>query len=208
MGITYINYLAIEKLGGCEMVFEWVAVAIIVVLAFILIVIYNSLVGLQKRIDNSWSQIDVQLKRRADLIPNLIETVKGYARFERKVLREVTAARTAIMKARTPVEAAKAEGQLAGALKTIFAVAESYPKLTAGENFKALQEEFATTENKIAYARQFYNDSVMSFNTKIAQFPSNIVAKTFGMDRPREYFKSESEAERKPVKADFSDLTE
>jgi len=179
--------------------------AVIIVLVIILIVIYNSLVGLQKRVNNAWAQIDVQLKRRADLIPNLIETVKGYARFEKKVLTEVTKARTAIMKAKTPAEAAKGENMLAGALKTIFAVAENYPKLKASENFKSLQEEFATTENKIAYARQFYNDSVMQWNTAIAQFPGNVVAGMFGMAKPRGYFEVEAAA-RKPVKADFSDL--
>jgi len=191
------------------MVFELVfgaVVVVVIVAAIILIVLYNSLIALQKRVNNAWAQIDVQLKRRADLIPNLIETVKGYARFEKKVLTEVTNARTAIMKAKSPAAAAKGENMLSGALKTIFAVAENYPKLTASENFKSLQEEFATTENKISYARQFYNDSVMAFNTAIAQFPGNIVAGIFGLGKPREYFKTEGEAERKPVKADFSDL--
>jgi len=183
------------------------AIAVIVVVAVIvLIVIYNSLVGLQKRVNNAWAQIDVQLKRRADLIPNLIETVKGYARFEKKVLTDITKARTAIMSAKTPAESAKGENMLSGALKTIFAVAENYPKLRASENFKSLQEEFATTENKIAYARQFYNDSVMQFNTAIAQFPGNIVAGMFGMGQPREHFEVKDSAIRKAVKADFSDL--
>ncbi len=182
-----------------------VVLGIIVLLGIILIVIYNSLVALQKRVNNAWAQIDVQLKRRADLIPNLIETVKGYARFERKVLTEVTNARTAIMKAKTPKESADGNNMLAGALKTIFAVAENYPQLKASENFAKLQEEFSATENKISYARQFYNDSVMNWNTMIAQFPSNIVAGMFGMKKPREYFEV-PEAEKKPVKADFSDL--
>ena len=188
---------------------EWliwlVPLAVIVILAVIVAGIYNSLVTKQKRVDNSWAQIDVQLKRRADLIPNLIETVKGYARFEKKVLTEVTQARAAIMKAKTPAEAAKGENMLAGALKTIFAVAENYPQLKANENFKALQEEFATTENKIAYARQFYNDSAMDFNTAIAVFPNNIFAGMFGLNKPRQYFEA-AEGEKKAVKADFSDL--
>ena len=187
---------------------EWILLGlglVVAVLVVILILVYNGLVGLQKRVNNAWAQIDVQLKRRADLIPNLIETVKGYARFERKVLTEVTNARTAIMAAKTPAQAAKGENMLAGALKTIFAVAENYPKLKASENFKSLQEEFATTENKISYARQFYNDSVMRFNTAIAQFPGNTVAGVFGMKKPREYFEVEATA-RKVVKADFSDL--
>ena len=184
---------------------EWIVLGALLLLAVILVVLYNSLIALQKRVNNAWAQIDVQLKRRADLIPNLIETVKGYARFEKKVLTEVTRARTAIMSAKTPAEAAKGDNMLAGALKTIFAVAENYPKLRASENFKSLQEEFATTENKIAYARQFYNDSVMQFNTAIAQFPGNIVAGMFGMGKPREYFEVEAAA-KKPVKADFSDI--
>jgi LemA protein len=183
----------------------WVGIAIVVIIALVLIFMYNSLVALQRRVNNAWAQIEVQLKRRTDLIPNLIETVKGYARFEKKVLTEVTNARTAILKAKTPKESAKAENMLAGALKTIFAVAENYPKLRASENFSKLQEEFAATENKIAYARQFYNDSVMQWNTAINQFPGNIIAKLFGMKKEREYFEV-AEAEREPVKADFSDL--
>ena len=183
----------------------WIALAALLVLALILVVLYNKLIALQKRVNNAWAQIDVQLKRRTDLIPNLIETVKGYARFEKKVLTEVTKARTAIMKAKTPAESAKADNMLAGALKTIFAVAENYPKLRASENFKSLQEEFATTENKIAYARQFYNDAVMQFNTAIAQFPGNIVAGMFGMSKPKQYFEV-GVSDKKAVKADFSDL--
>jgi LemA protein len=183
----------------------WIVGIVILVALAAIVVIYNSLVTLQKRVDNAWAQIDVQLKRRADLIPNLIETVKGYARFEKKVLTDVTKARTAIMSAKTPAEAAKGENMLAGALKTIFAVAENYPQLKASENFKSLQEEFATTENKIAYARQFYNDSAMQFNTAIAVFPNNVVAGMFGFSKPRQYFEVE-EAARKAVKADFSDL--
>ena len=188
------------------LLFGLAVLAIAVVLAIVIIAIYNGLVTKQKRVNNAWAQIDVQLRRRADLIPNLIETVKGYARFERKVLTEVTRARTSIMKAKSPAESAKADNMLAGALKTIFAVAENYPKLRASENFKSLQEEFATTENKIAYARQFYNDSVMQFNTAIAVFPNNVFAGMFGMGKPREYFEVKETAAKKPVKADFSDL--
>jgi LemA protein len=180
-------------------------VAVIIIIVVALIILYNGLVGLQKRVENAWSQIDVQLKRRTDLIPNLIETVKGYAKFEKSVLTQVTAARTAMMGAKSPKESAKADNMLSGALKTIFAVAESYPQLRASENFKSLQEEFSATENKIAYARQFYNDSVMSFNTAIAQVPGNIVAGIFGLSKPKEFFEM-AEAEKKPVKADFSDL--
>jgi len=182
-----------------------VVLVIAVVLVIVIIGIYNGLVTKQKRVNNAWAQIDVQLKRRADLIPNLIETVKGYAKFEKKVLTEVTKARTAIMSAKTPKQSANADNMLAGALKTIFAVAEAYPTLKANENFKSLQEEFATTENKIAYARQFYNDSVMLFNTAIAVFPNNILAGMFGFGKPREYYEIAA-GDRKPVKADFSDL--
>ena len=179
-----------------------IVIILVAVVAFVLI--YNSLVALKKRVENAWAQIDVQLKRRADLIPNLIETVKGYAKFEKKVLTEVTEARTAVMTAKSPKESAKAENMLTGALKTIFAVAEAYPTLKASENFKSLQEEFSSTENKIAYARQFYNDTVMQFNTVIAQFPSNFVAGMMGY-KDKEFFEAE-EAEKKVVKADFSDL--
>ena len=178
---------------------------VILALVVILVLIYNGLVGQQKRVNNAWAQIDVQLKRRTDLIPNLIETVKGYAKFEKSVLTQVTQARTAILSAKTPKESAQADGMLAGALKSIFAVAEAYPQLKANENFLSLQEEFATTENKIAYSRQFYNDSVMQFNTSIAQFPGNVVAGMFGLGKPFEYFEV-ADAEKKPVKADFSDL--
>ncbi|MDD5148735.1 MAG: LemA family protein [Candidatus ainarchaeum sp.] len=178
-------------------------IAVVIVLFFI--VMFNALIALQKKVENAWAQIDVQLKRRADLIPNLIETVKGYARFEKSVLVQVTEARTGIMQATNPKESAKANNMLSSALKTLFAVAESYPQLRANENFLKLQEEFSTTENKIAYARQFYNDMVMEFNTAIAQFPGNIVAGIFGMSKPKEFFEI-GEAEKAPVKADFSDL--
>jgi LemA protein len=184
-----------------------IAILVIVVLAIIVIImIYNSLVATQKQVDNSWAQIDVQLKRRTDLIPNLIETVKGYAKFEQNVLTAVTQARTAILSAKTPKEAAKGENMLSGALKTIFAVAEAYPALKANENFMKLQEELSSTENKVAFSRQFYNDMVMKWNTMIAQFPTNIVAGMFGMKKDREFFET-AEEERKNVKVDFSDLS-
>jgi len=187
-------------------VIEWlIPLIVVVVLGLIVIGIYNGLVQKKMRADNAWAQIDVQLKRRADLIPNLVDTVKGYAKFEKKVLTEVTRARTSIMNAKTPAEAAKGENMLAGALKTIFAVAEAYPALKASENFKSLQEEFSTTENKIAYARQFYNDSVMQFNTAIMVFPNNLFAGLFGFGMPLDYFEIAA-SEKKVPKADFSDL--
>lgn len=188
---------------------ELVGIALVVIVAVLVIAfiaMYNSIVSLMKRVDNAWAQIDVQLKRRADLIPNLIETVKGYAKFEKSVLTEVTKARTAILSAKSPKEAAKGENMLAGALKSVFAVAESYPTLKANENFKSLQEELASTENKVAFARQFYNDTVMRWNTAIVVFPTNIVAGMFGVAKEREYFEVEEEA-KKSVKVDFSDLS-
>jgi LemA protein len=176
-----------------------------VLFAIIIAMLYNGLIMLQKRVDNAWAQIDVQLKRRADLIPNLIETVKGYAKFEKKVLIEVTNARAAILNAKSPKKAAAAENMLESALKSVFAVAESYPTLKANENFKELQEELATTENKIAFARQFYNDVVMEWNTKISVIPSNIIASMFSMNKEREYFQV-AESEKKNVKVNFSNL--
>lgn len=175
---------------------------IIVVAAIVVIaVMYNSLIVMRSRVDNAWAQIDVQLKRRADLIPNLVETVKGYMKHERGTLEAVTNARAAIMSAKGPREAAKAENMLSGALKTLFAVAENYPKLEASQNFMQLQEELSGTESKIAYARQLYNDTVLSFNQTIMQIPWNLLASPLGF-KEREYFKAE-EAEKKAVKVKF-----
>lgn len=183
------------------------AVFLLVIVGIIfLIVTYNSLVSTMKQVDNSWAQIDVQLKRRADLIPNLVETVKGYAKFEKSVLTSVTEARSAILSAKSPKEAAKADNMLSGALKSIFAVAEAYPTLKASENFKALQEELSSTENKVAFARQFYNDMVMKWNTMIVTFPTVVIAGMFGMNKDREFFQA-NEGERKNVKVDFSDMS-
>ena len=185
-------------------------IALISIIAIFLIVVilammYNGLIRAQKRVNNAWAQIDVQLKRRADLIPNLIEIVKGYAKFEKSTLTDVTKARTAMMNAKTPGQAAKAEDFLTSALKSVFAVAEAYPTLKANENFKELQEELSSTENKVAFARQFYNDLVMEWNTKIALFPTNIAAAIFGMNKEREYFQV-SESSKKSVKVDMSGI--
>jgi LemA protein len=188
--------------------FELLLIGLVIVLIIIIlwfVIIYNSLISTEKRVENAWAQIDVQLKRRADLIPNLIETVKGYAKFEKKVLTEVTQARTAILSAKNPKDAAKGENMLEGALKSIFAVAEAYPTLKANENFKALQEELSSTENKVSFARQFYNDQVMRWNTIILQFPTNIVANMFNRNKSKEFFEA-SVSEKKNVKVDFSDL--
>lgn len=178
-------------------------ILVVFVLAIVLVVvlIYNSLITLRTRVDNAWYQIDVQLKRRYDLIPNLVETVKGYAKHEKSTLEMVTKARAQLMSARGVKEQAAANDMLTSALKSLFAVAEAYPQLRANENFKMLQEELAGTESKIAYARQFYNDSVMEYNIKIQSFPSNIIAGVFGFAM-REFFKAEEEA-RKAVKVSF-----
>jgi LemA protein len=163
---------------------------------------YNSLIQLRNRCDNAWAQVDVQLKRRYDLIPNLVETVKGYAKHEREVFQNVTEARTRAINALTVKDQSAAENQLTGALKTLFAVAESYPDLKANQNFLMLQEELAGTEGKIAYARQFYNDQVMKFNQKQQIFPSNIIAKMFTF-KEKEYFVLEEPAAKEPVKVSF-----
>ncbi len=175
---------------------------LVVVAAFGLIAIYNRLVVLRNRVDNSWSQIDVQLRRRYDLIPNLVETVKGYASHESATFERVTQARNMAINAQTVKEQGEAENMLTGALKSLFAVAEAYPDLKANQNFLNLQDELSNTEGKIAYARQFYNDSVMSFNTAIQSFPTNLIAGMFGFAQ-RDYFEIEAAA-AEPVKVDFS----
>jgi len=176
---------------------------IIIVLAALLPVgMYNSLITLRNRCDNAWSQVDVQLRRRFDLIPNLVETVKGYAKHESGVFERVTQARTQAMGAATPKEAGQAENFLSGALKSLFAVVENYPDLKANQNFLMLQEELAGTESKIAYARQFYNDVVMKFNMKQQVFPSNIIANMFSF-KEKEYFEIGDEAAKGPVKVSF-----
>ncbi len=153
----------------------WIIAIIILVLVVFFALIYwgfyNRIIRMENRIDNSWAQIDVQLKRRADLIPNLMETVKGYMKHEREVLENVTKARASLMKAKTPQENIDADNMLTGALKTLFAVSENYPDLKANQNFLSLQDELTNTENKIAYSRQHYNDSVLSYNNTIETFP-------------------------------------
>jgi len=163
---------------------------------------YNSLITLRNRCDNAWSQVDVQLRRRYDLIPNLVETVKGYAKHEREVFEKVTQARASAINAQTVKEQGQAENMLTGALKSLFAVAEAYPDLKANQNFLMLQEELAGTEGKVAYARQFYNDVVMKFNMKQQVFPSNIIANMFGF-KIKDYFQIEDEIAKGPVKVSF-----
>jgi LemA protein len=179
-----------------------IIIAIVVVLLGGLIVLYNSLVRSRNKVDNSWKQIDVQLKRRHDLIPNLMEVVKDYMSYEKGVLENVTKARSQAMQAQGPAEAGKAENMLTGALKSLFAVAENYPDLKANQNVSQLQEELTSTENKISFARQLYNDVVMSFNNKVQTFPSNVIAGAFGF-KAREYFEVPEE-EKEVVKVDLS----
>lgn len=166
-----------------------------------LILTYNRLVTLRNRINNAWSQIDVQLRRRYDLIPNLVETVKGYAAHEREVFEKVTEARSAAISAGSVGEQGKAENTLTQALRSVFAVSENYPELKASDNFKQLQEELAGTESKIAFARQAYNDSVLEYSNLRQAFPADIIANTFGF-APHEYFEMDAAA-REPVKVQF-----
>jgi LemA protein len=180
-----------------------IVLAIIVVVVLFVIAIYNALVRLRNQVDNAWSQIDVQLKRRHDLIPNLVETAKGYMKHERETFEAITQARAAAMGAKNVTEASKAEGQLADALSKFMLVVENYPDLKANQNFLSLQEELTSTENKIAFARQSYNDQVLFFNNKIQMFPSNIVAGGFGFTK-RDFFEVESAAEREVPKVSFS----
>jgi len=162
---------------------------------------YNSLVTLKAQIEEAWSQIDVQLKRRTDLIPNLVESVKGYAKHEKSVFENVTKARSSLMKAETPETMAKANDQLTGALKSLFAVAESYPQLRANENFLQLQKELSDTEDKVAYSRQFYNSNVMDYNVKVRLFPNSIIANAFNFKE--QAFFTATDEERKNVKVQF-----
>ncbi|MFQ6108012.1 MAG: LemA family protein [Candidatus Aminicenantales bacterium] len=184
------------------MIAFWVFIIAIGLLLMVAVGIYNRLINLRNRCDNAWAQVDVQLRRRYDLIPNLVETVKGYAKHEREVFEKVTEARSKAINAGTVKEQGEAENMLTGALKSLFAVVENYPELKANQNFLMLQEELAGTEGKIAYARQFYNDSVMKFNVRQQVFPSNIVAKMFNF-KEKEYFEIEEPEARAPVEVKF-----
>ena len=180
----------------------WIVLGLLALLLLTGVYLYNRLVALRTRVDNGWSQIDVQLRRRYDLIPNLVETVKGYAAHEREVFDAVTRARAGAMTADGVAPQAQAENAVSGGLRQLFAVAEAYPDLKANTGFLALQEELAGTESKIAYARQFYNDQVMKLNTLVGSFPSNLVAGMFGFG-PREFFDIE-DPERGPVQVDLT----
>jgi LemA protein len=179
----------------------WILLGILVVIAFLLIGMYNSLVQLRVRADNAWSDIDVQLKRRYDLIPNLVETVKGYAAHEKGTFENIAKFRSMAMQASSPVDKAAAENQLSGALKSLFAVAENYPELKANTNFSQLQSSLGQTEDGIQNARRYYNAVVRDLNTKIQSFPTNILAGMFGFSQ-RQFFET-SDAERAPVAVKF-----
>jgi LemA protein len=180
----------------------WIILAIIVVLAVWLIATYNGLIRSKNQTDEAWADIDVQLKRRYDLIPNLINTVKGYAAHEAQVFEKVTMARTMALGAKNPHDRMVAENMLSETLKSLFAVAEAYPALRANENFLKLQDELADTENKIQAARRFYNGNVRDFNTKLQVFPTNLIAGVLGF-KPREFFEITEATERENVQVQF-----
>ncbi len=181
----------------------YIIIAVIIVLGFAIVAVYNGLVTSRVRVDEAWSDINVQLKRRYDLIPNLVNIVKGYATHEKTVFEEVTNARTAAMNAPTIADKAVAENQLAGTLKSLFAVAEAYPDLKASENFKQLQGELVDTEDKIQASRRFYNGNVRDFNIKLSVFPTNLFASMLGFTA-RDFFEAENQAEvEKPVDVKF-----
>ena len=180
-----------------------IVVVVIVVILVMIAIMYNGLITSRNKVQNAWSQIDVQLQRRFDLIPNLVDSVKGYMKHEESVLSKITELRTSWANASTVGEKAKLDNELSGALKTIMAVSENYPDLKASQNFSELQEELRNTENKISYARQFYNDSVTMYNTKLEVVPTNIIAGIFNF-KQEELFKTESDEARKNVKVDFN----
>ena len=185
------------------MVALFIILGIVVVIAIFIAIIYNSLVTKRLRAKNSWSQIDVQLKRRFDLIPNLVECVKGYMTHEKDVLSKVTELRSSWVNASSVSQKAELDNELSSVLKTIMAVSENYPDLKASQNFSELQEELRNTENKVSYARQFYNDSVTIYNTQLETFPSNIIANMFNF-KPETLFEVDNPEVKKYVKVDFS----
>jgi LemA protein len=180
----------------------WVVVGIVAIVILWFIATYNGLIRLRNRTDEAWSDIDVQLKRRYDLIPNLVETVKGYATHERELFENVTKARSNAMQATSPEQQGKAENMLAGALKSLFAVAENYPDLKANQNFAKLQDELSDTENKIQASRRFYNGNVRDFNTKLQVFPTNMIAGMLSFKK-KEFFEIEEAEQRENVEVKF-----
>lgn len=183
------------------MIIGIIVIVVVVLVALFAVLQYNGLVRLRNRVENAWSQIDVQLRRRYDLIPNLVETVKGYAAHERETLEAVIAARNTAIAAPGPAEQAQAENFLTGALRQLFALSEAYPDLKANQNFLELQEELTSTEDRIAYARQYYNDSVLAYNNKLQVFPSNVIGNLFKFTE-REYFEAPEET-IEPVQVQF-----
>ena len=183
-------------------IYLWIALGILIILGLWIVMIYNGLVRLKVRTNEAWADIDVQLKRRHDLIPNLVETVKGYAAHERELFEKVTQARANAMNAQNPEEKGQAESMLTGALKSLFAVSENYPQLRANENFLELQRELSDTENKIQAARRFYNGNVRDLNTKIQVFPDSIVANMLNIKK-KEFFEIEEPKEKEAVKVEF-----
>lgn len=181
----------------------WIILIVVVLILIWIVSVYNGLISSRQKVENAWSQIDVQLQRRFDLIPNFVETVKGYMKHESETFEKITALRTSWANSSTVSEKAKLDGELSGALKTIMAVSENYPDLKANTNFSELSEELRNTENKISFSRQFYNDSVTRYNTKLELFPSNIIANMFNF-KSRELFAVESDEARKNVKVDFN----
>ena len=179
-----------------------IILAILVILIIAVIAIYNGLVKARIKVDNAWSQIDVQLQRRFDLIPNFVETVKGYMTHESQTFEKIAELRSSWANAGSVSEKAQLDNELSDTLKTIMAISENYPQLKANQNFSELSEELRNTENKISFARQFYNDSVTIYNTKLEVFPSNIIAGMFGF-KARDLFNAESDEARKNVKVDF-----
>ncbi len=179
----------------------WIILGIVLVIILWIVIVYNSLVKLRKRIQNAWAQIDVQLKRRSDLIPNLVSSVKGYMKFERDTLERIMTARAKAVSGSNVEERMKAEGEISGLLGRLFALVENYPELKANQNVSNLMEELRNTEDKIAYTRQFYNDIVMRYNTKLEVFPSNLVARMFGF-KAHPFFEA-LEIDRKRVDVDL-----
>src|ERR1700690_3931667 len=179
-----------------------ILIGVIVLCLLYVFMSYNGLVQLKEQIKEAWSQIDVQLKRRSDLIPNLLESVKGYAKHEKEVFENVTKARSALMQAKGPADAADANNMVTQALGKLFAVAEAYPELKANENFLQLQKELGDTEDKVAYARQYYNTTVMEYNVKVKTFPNVLIANQFGF-KEEEFFKTDTDEERQAPKVKF-----
>jgi len=180
----------------------WIILAIVAVVVIYIISVYNNLKTVENKVENAWSQIDVQLQRRFDLIPNFVETVKGYMNHESETFEKIAALRTSWANTQSVSEKANIDNELSGALKTIMAVSENYPELKANQNFADLSEELRNTENKISFSRQFYNDTVTKYNTKLELFPSNIIANAFNF-KQKDLFTAENEEARKNIKVDF-----